>query len=269
MHRLATIGVSACFGIATAACAHIDAFGTRATNFNAEVADAQNATLLINVMRAANRFPMHFTELSTLSGTSQVSGTAALSTPFATLNNGSGVLSASPSLTVSQSPTFNVAVLETQEFYQGVMAPLTPEKLSVYVSEGLPRELVFTLGVGQIFYQDVSDATELSPPAVRTIANNFHSLPAPPADLCGDGRKDQHACFAEILHSLVRRGLTIEKVSENENIGPLVDVDSFVDLKNIKELDAQKLRIVSVDMEACEKKADTCPDGLGALPSRS
>src|ERR1700678_2284425 len=72
LHRFRRWLVAAVGGaalVSTSACIHLEHFSGQATEFNIQVADAQNKTLLLNIVRAANRFPMHFTELSTLSGT--------------------------------------------------------------------------------------------------------------------------------------------------------------------------------------------------------
>jgi hypothetical protein len=49
-----------------ASCFHLNHFADEAIDFNGQVAAAQDQTLVLIVIRAANRFPMHFTELSTL-----------------------------------------------------------------------------------------------------------------------------------------------------------------------------------------------------------
>jgi len=123
--------------------------------------------MLLNIVRAAYRFPMHFTELSTLSGTATVSVGGTLTLPFATLNGGNSTFSAAPTGTLTDSPTFNMAVLETQEFYKGMLAPISQAQLATYVEEGLQRELVFALAFGEVLYQPATAAPTVS------IENNF------------------------------------------------------------------------------------------------
>ena len=235
------------------ACAHLDRFANRASQMNVEVADSQNQTLLLNILRAAHRAPMHFTELSTLSGTGTFSGTLAFALPFATLNNGNSTLSVSPSGMISQSPTFNIAVLETQEFYKGMLAPLTSQQMYMYLNEGLPPTLVFALALGQ--FELEIDKERL------TIENNFHPIPKTGCD----GLPHQHDCFMEILTVLIRHGLTIEKVSDPTVMGPPLNDEAFKDPKTLKELDAQSLQVLYVDTQICANSKEICPKGLAGL----
>jgi len=251
--RTRPVGGLLAFLVLLSACAHLDRFANRASQMNVEVADSQNQTLLLNILRAAHRAPMHFTELSTLTGTGTFSGMLGLTLPFATLNNGNSTLSVAPSGMASQGPTFNIAVLETQEFYKGMLAPLTSQQMYMYLNEGLPPTLVFALALGQIEL-DVGNER-------LTIENNFHDTPK---SGCGPLRH-QHECFMEILTVLIRHGLTIEKVSAPTVMGPPLNDEAFKDPKTLKELDAQSLQVLYVDAQICADSTEICPKGLAGL----
>jgi hypothetical protein len=264
----------ACITFLTTACVQLDRFSGRATEFNAEVADSQNRTMLLNVMRAAHRFPMHFTELSTLSGTELFSATAGMSLPFSSFHGGNGVRTGSPSATVSQSPTFNVAVLETQEFYRGMLAPLTHEQMLTYVNEGIAPELVFSLMFGSLIYRETADAADAGEAAPIVLENNFHALKAqkeaPPVvqdpfpALCPSA-KSGYACFQSVLRALINRRLTIEATSELENLGPPLGEASFRNSKAVRELEAQGLKLAAIKPKDCDDKSPVCPEGLDGL----
>jgi hypothetical protein len=252
--------------VATGGCAHLERFSGQATEFNIQVADAQNKTLLLNIVRAANRFPMHFTELSTLSGTGTVTVGGTLTIPVGILNGGMSTGSVAPTASIAETPTFNVAVLETQEFYKGMLAPISQDQLSTYLEEGLDPELVFSIAIGEILYQPAITAD-----AVR-IENNFHPLKKGSEDLCPKPAENstnptisEYACFKAVLQALLDRHLTTEPTKSRTNIGALIKQDSFNDLKWLNGLDPKTLKIVAVDAEACSKKADSCPEGMDGL----
>src|SRR5882724_8474309 len=87
LKRRVLVLLSITISVLATACVQLDHFSGQATEFNVQVADAQNKTLLLNIVRAANRLPMHFTELSTLSGTSTVTSGGTLLIPFATFRS--------------------------------------------------------------------------------------------------------------------------------------------------------------------------------------
>jgi hypothetical protein len=246
------------------ACAHFEKFSNQATEFNVQVADAQNKTLLLNIVRAANRFPMHFTELSTLSGTGTTTIGGTVTIPVGILNGGMGTGSVAPTASITETPTFNVAVLETQEFYKGMLAPISTDELSTYLQEGLEPELVLSLGIGELLYQ--KKANDIALP----ILNDFHPLkedyePLCPAQYADSARASQYACFKSILQALLDRGLTTEPIKTATNIGGLIDQSAFNNLRWLNGLDPKVIKIAEFDLKACEKKTDLCPDGSDAL----
>lgn len=280
--RAFALGVLALFALS--GCVHLEQFSTRATEFNVQVADAQNKTLLLNIVRAANRFPMHFTELSTLSGTGTLTEGGTLTAPVGILNGGMGTGSAAPTFSLTETPTFNVAVLETQEFYKGMLGPLSLDQIATYVDEGLQPELVYTLAFGELLYQDAPEARRLK------FENNFHPVGDDKKGLCprelmdkDDDHKPKYSeydCFRAIERALIDKGLTVEKVKTVVNVGPLFTQETLNDLQWLRGLDPKVFTITSVDADACAETrvdketketkpqalADSCPEGLEGLP---
>lgn len=247
---------------ALAACAQLEKFSGTSTNFNVQVAESQDRIALLNIVRAAYRYPMHFTELTTLSGTGTVTVGGTLTVPVGTLNGGAATGSIAPTASVSDTPTFNMAVLETQEFYQGMLKPVPLDESASYIMEGLPLELVLTLQFQEILYQ----RSEKSQRTV--IENNFHRLKSDAARECPDATTpNEYSCFRLILRALIDRGLTVEQVSTPTNIGPLIPASSFSELRWLAGLDLKSMQVVTVNKARCDSKDDACPDGLAGLPS--
>jgi hypothetical protein len=268
-------------------CFHLNHFASEATDFNGQVAAAQDQTLLLNVIRAANRFPMHFTELSTLSGTGTLTAGGTLTVPFATLNGGMGTFSAAPTAMVTETPTFNIAVLETQEFYRGMLSPISQEQIGTYYEEGLQPELVWTLMFGQIAFQPSPTAKMI------VIENNFHPLKddnkvliekdGTKKNLCPTGSASEYECFKAVIRALVDRHLATEQVKETSNLGPALSQNAFDNLKWLSGYDPKAIKIASISKEDCkainegskDKKnpkdpkdsKESCEDVVKGLPS--
>jgi hypothetical protein len=245
-------------------CFHLNHFASEATDFNSQVAAAQDQTLLLNVIRAANRFPMHFTELSTLSGTGTLTAGGSLTVPFATLNGGMGTFSAAPTAMVTETPTFNIAVLETQEFYRGMLSPISQEQIGTYYEEGLQPELVWTLMFGQIAFQPSPTAK------IVVIENNFHHLKdenkklkekdGSEKYLCPEGTASEYECFKSVIRALVDRHLATEQVKETSNLGPALSQHAFNNLKWLSGYDPKAIRIASISKEDCKEISEDLKD---------
>lgn len=131
-----------------AGCAIVDQYSDRAIGYNLEAEEALDQGLLLNIIRASQRRPMQFTSVQSITGSASASGTAGLISipigPHPIYNTGS------VAGTVSGGPNFIVPVLDTQEFYQGVMRPIPGLLIDFFINEEYPREELFTLFVEKI-----------------------------------------------------------------------------------------------------------------------
>jgi hypothetical protein len=136
-------------------CTAVDEFSQRAVTYNLAAERAQNQSLLLNVVRSSLRRPMQFTTVQSVTGTASESSSVQLTLPF---GNRTPLSPNNLQLTgtVSGGPSFAVAVLDTQEFYQGITRPIKGQLLDFLLSEGYPRALVFYLLTNQIDLADPS-----------------------------------------------------------------------------------------------------------------
>jgi hypothetical protein len=130
------------------ACAVVDQYSGRAVSYNTEAEQAQNKALLLNIVRASLRRPMQFTTLQSISGTASVSGTTGLTIP---LGAGGAQYKTWPfSGTMSGGPQFVVPVLDTQDFYRGILTPISGQLIDLYLHSGYPPQLLFNLVIKKI-----------------------------------------------------------------------------------------------------------------------
>jgi hypothetical protein len=206
-------------------CAIVDKYSDRAVEYNLQAEKTQQQNLLLNIVRASLRRPMQFTGLSSITGTASASGTVgggytnqhqapyislfppAISTPPNTQTaitravTGTGAASGS----MSGGPTFTVPVLDTQEFYQGILAPVSHQIIDYYVQQGFPPELLFDLFVSRV---DLI-VTEGSSCDRFTFRNNV--------------RNDvQFGQFQALADYLLSSGFTTERVADSIAYGPAI-----------------------------------------------
>jgi uncharacterized membrane protein YgcG len=153
---------SAIAAVTLVGCAVVDQYSGRAVAYNVEAENAQEQAILLNIIRASLRRPMQFTTVSNIVGTATASGnvgyTAPVNIPFRPAVFGSSGIAPIPSLlnawsfggSMSGGPTFTVPVLDTQEFYQGILRPIPTQLWDLYLHQGYSQNLLFNLFVERI-----------------------------------------------------------------------------------------------------------------------
>jgi hypothetical protein len=158
-------------------CVTYGAIDRRATTFNEGAGAAQNRAILLNLVRASRSEPLYFLAITQLSGSSTedfklglpeitFGPKQALSQKDyifgGTANSDTNVLDTS---TVSG---FQESLLNSKDFYAGLMAPLDLEDVDLLLHQGFSRELIFDLVIQKatitpqggnpvVIYNDPSD----------------------------------------------------------------------------------------------------------------
>jgi len=142
-------------------CAVVDQYSGRAIVYNLEAERAQDQAILLNIVRAYLHRPMQFTTVSTITGTALASGgaqyTLPTNVPFRPSTQGATGIAAFPPLptwlfsgTMSGGPAFTVPVLDTQEFYQGILKAIPAQLWDLYIQANYPPDLLFNLFVQKV-----------------------------------------------------------------------------------------------------------------------
>ena len=128
-------------------CSFGEKIGKHSVDYNKSVETAHNAQILLNILRARDRRPMHFTAISQVRGrfTLSTSGNVAIRIPFG--GNAPAEFPLTPSFTISEStsPSFDIGVLNSQEFVRGILSPVEWSTFKFYWDQGWPRELLIYL----------------------------------------------------------------------------------------------------------------------------
>src|SRR5205823_4578478 len=122
--------------------------------------------------------------------------------------------------------TFNVAMLNTQEFYTGILNPIPMQTISFYMQEGYPPKLLLTLLISKITIKQNGEG--------QTYINRV----TPPEDF------NDFLTFQRLLDELINSGITTEAVDTLQQIGPPLAASQVANLEGISKLQAQGLDLV-------------------------
>ena len=200
------------------ACSAVDnAIDPRYDSINRGTANARNESILLNIVRASHNAPLNFVAFSRVSGTTSISGNAALPNflvgPYTKPPLAPGV--AAPAFSVLPSPArdvifnkdnlggsttatnnFDVSPLETRDFYQGLLRPVDLLILNYFLRQGYSRELLFWLFVESVRQTGVGPPVEFlnDPDEKRACVTML----------------GQERCFRHMVDIAMASGLTVE-----------------------------------------------------------
>ena len=194
-------------------CAIVDQYSGRAVVYNLEAEQAQEQALLLNVVRSYLRRPMQFTTVSTITGVASATGSAQYTlptnVPFRPATQGATGIAAFPPLptfvfngSMSGGPAFTVPVLDTQEFYQGILKAIPGQIWDLYIQANYPPDLLFNLFIQKVVMR--RDKQAGCDESDHTADCEFVFINYPGVDLEID-------TFQELAHYLLWLGLTTER----------------------------------------------------------
>jgi hypothetical protein len=192
-------------------CAIVDQYGPRAISYNSEAVEFKSSVILLNIMRAAYREPLQFTDMSTVVGSASVNTSMQGQVPLriggpppAT----SQFLNLTPNIQFSGGPSFTTNNLNTQEFYQGIQTSIATQTVANYLRAGGDPNVILPLVVSEI---------ELNNQTTKTTFYN-------------KGDVLSHNNFINALSTLIELGLTVEEEQkEDEVLSPKLDWASASD----------------------------------------
>ena len=178
-----------------AACSLSGTVGRHSVAYNSSVEAATDTVLVLNVLRARDRAPLHFTTIGAIHGAFSLF--AGLGTDLSRLRDG-----LEPAVLAGSSPSFDVAPLDRQDFARGLLRPLEPGLFRLLSDRGVPDQVLLHLLVsrfdegagGRSAVNDPNDRHALDPTARAACAEAGIAAP-PPCDR-----------FQAVVDSLTRHG---------------------------------------------------------------
>ena len=134
--------LSALLALLLSGCSLSGAIGTHSVDYNHSVEQAADTLLVVNILRARDRAPLHFTTIGAIHGAFTVS--AGIGYDLTAVNNG-----VQPAGLVASNPSFDIGPLDRQEFARGLLRPIDPALFRLLSDRGLPDALLLHLLVSR------------------------------------------------------------------------------------------------------------------------
>lgn len=132
-------------------CSTIDRFGGRAVTINGATQDSKSRSIMMNVMRAAYREPLQFSDVSTVAGTGQITGSLGINAPIKSSPvNGARNFALNPTVGATGTNQFNITNLNTQEFYFGLQSPVSMQQIANLIDAGYDPTLILFLTASEL-----------------------------------------------------------------------------------------------------------------------
>ena len=122
------------------ACSMNPQLSRTAIDHNELVANTANSITLMNILRARDRLPTHYTGVSSLTGSASLE--AAPTANITLLQGGSENSTEGLGVKATASSNFNVSVYDTKKFYQGVTASIPKETILNFLDQGWPADVL-------------------------------------------------------------------------------------------------------------------------------
>jgi hypothetical protein len=209
------------------------------------IGDARAESVLANIARASLHHPLNFTAVTAVHGSNALTGTVGI--PSVTLGPTGGAprnyVIGPNSVGTTNSTAFDQSVLQTAEFYKGLLTPVSLVTLNTFVAQGYPREVAFYLFVDRLRVREAGRWTEYS------------SDPLAPS----------FPVFRKYLNTAIDRGLTTEIVTvtrEEARLKEPLTLDNYMKIADAKLQTRVDPRTGETVVENSHPVAQLCFDPL-------
>jgi hypothetical protein len=220
---------------------------SQAVSYDDAIEDTTNKLLVLNILRAKDKAPLHFDEIPSIHETIQATASVTAIYPFGPpLSNSSqpGRKSVAPGLNLQVSPSFEIDHLDTKDFVTGIASPIDPKFVKYWLDKGLDRRLVLLLffSAADIVETDDNGVTHTvriknSPrEAADTLAqqSRLGAEAMPDALRCDAQSEFQH--YLRLIDSL--RTFTAHSATERRLLAKNLTLDPKDDLKALETIAA-------------------------------
>ena len=234
---------------------------SQAMSFDDIIEDTTDKLLVLNILRAKDKAPLHFDEIPSLHESVTTSGTVQATWPFGPLNKATTRNTFTSGLGLQIAPSFEVDNLATKDFVTGMSTPIDPKFVKYWLDRGLDRRVVLLLFFSAIDVtvadartgsskrhtirirnspREAIDALYASAPADGSPS--FASLGARETDLCKGQTDFQH--YLKLINNLT--SFTAQSAPQKKVIldsVPLANVDLGKIIASVAALDSSKTSV--------------------------
>ncbi len=114
-------------------------------SFNEVIEDTTNKLLLLNVLRARDKAPLHFADIPVLRESMQQSASLGFLNILGDLRGTSSRDTRSGSIGIQMSPSFELTHLHSKDFITGISSPIDTKFVKYWLDRGLDRRIILLL----------------------------------------------------------------------------------------------------------------------------
>jgi hypothetical protein len=114
-------------------------------DYNSAIQDSGDKLLVINVLRARDQAPLHFGDVPSIHETVQFTAGVTATALFGPVHPGTASDMVAPTVSLQDSPSFEMDNLDTQDFITGIMSPIQPKVVKYWLDRGLDQRLALLL----------------------------------------------------------------------------------------------------------------------------
>src|SRR5215467_8841015 len=265
-HCMGVLGLS----VALSGCVTSTEIKSDTMSFDDVIEDTTNKLLLLNVLRARDKAPLHFADIPVIRESMQESlslgGTRVYGqVPGTTLRNSTFLNGF-----VQKSPSFEINHLHSKDFITGISSPIDVKFVKYWLDRGLDRRIVLLLFFSAV--EIVETRSEAGPVSTIRVGNSprdaIDVLKARKRPFAGEAalKCDTQSDFERYLklinvlktffaHSyrerrVLARGLSLDAVKDNRGLAAFAALDQTkIQLSYDKGLSAYNLYSVSPDQK--------------------
>jgi hypothetical protein len=114
-------------------------------SYDDAIEDTTNKFLVLNILRAKDKAPLHFDEIPSIHESIQATGSLGFTIPYGPRPPSWTRNSLAPGVNLQISPSFEVDHLDTKDFVTGIASPIDPRFVKYWLDRGLDRRVVLLL----------------------------------------------------------------------------------------------------------------------------
>ena len=224
-------------------------------SYDDAIEDTTHQLLLLNILRAKDKAPLHFDTIPSIHESLQASAQLQTTIPYGPLRNSTkSAATAMGMIGVQVAPSFEIDHLVTKDFATGIASPIDPKFVKYWLDRGLDRRIILLLFFSQA---EITGPDDGGNPHTITIRNS----PADALDaldeqrvsggVSGPLRCDTQSGFQrylKLINSLTT--FTARYVTERRLLAKGLTLDAkqpFKDLQTLANLDPSKYQWVRTD----------------------
>lgn len=174
MYRVLALGLTVCLcgcGLSSSL------IKSDAVSYDDVIEDITNKLLLLNILRARDKAPLHFDDIPIIHESIQQTASLLVTVPFGVRNGSTAREAAAGAVGMQLTPSFDVVHLDSKDFVTGIASPIDPKFVKYWLDRGLDRRIVLLL------FFSAAEIVETDPKTGQTTTIRIMNAPREAMDV--------------------------------------------------------------------------------------